>query len=189
MSKVIEESYVVVVNGEEQYSIWPTHREIPPGWTDVGVRGSEEACLAHIAEVWTDMRPLSLRRQMEEWERNPPPLPEPLPEDDLPPLVERLSGSGHRVEVRTRTEDKVAYLRERLEVGHLHVLFPDTRGGTELGLALDESTRRAALVALDAGEDIVVAGPLTLDDTAVVCRVWLSLPNLVGHGGLEVRPS
>jgi MbtH protein len=54
----------VVVNDEEQYSIWPAGREIPPGWRDAGKSGSKAECLAYINEVWTDMRPLSLRRKM-----------------------------------------------------------------------------------------------------------------------------
>lgn len=58
--------YKVVFNHEEQYSIWPVERELPPGWQDEGTRGPKAACLAHIQEVWTDMRPLSLRRQMDE---------------------------------------------------------------------------------------------------------------------------
>ncbi len=62
--------YKVVVNHEEQYSIWPADREPPLGWREVGVEGSKEECLAHIEEVWTDMRPLSLRKKMEEAERN-----------------------------------------------------------------------------------------------------------------------
>lgn len=57
--------YRVVINYEEQYSIWPVDREIPVGWRDVGKSGSKAECLAYIKEVWTDMRPLSLRKQME----------------------------------------------------------------------------------------------------------------------------
>jgi MbtH protein len=56
--------YRVVVNHEEQYSIWPTYKEIPLGWKDVGKQGNKADCLAYIKEVWTDMRPLSLRKQM-----------------------------------------------------------------------------------------------------------------------------
>jgi MbtH protein len=56
----------VVVNHEEQYSIWPADRELPVGWRDVGKTGNKAECLAHIKEVWTDMRPLSLRRAMDE---------------------------------------------------------------------------------------------------------------------------
>jgi MbtH protein len=58
--------YKVVVNHEEQYSIWPAARELPLGWNDVGKSGTKEECLAYIKEVWTDMRPLSLRKKMEE---------------------------------------------------------------------------------------------------------------------------
>ena len=57
--------HAVVVNHEEQYSIWPADRELPLGWRNSGKTGSKEECLAHIDEVWTDMRPLSLRRAME----------------------------------------------------------------------------------------------------------------------------
>jgi MbtH protein len=55
-------SYVVVRNQEEQYSIWRADQEVPAGWQVSGFSGPKEACLAHINEVWTDMRPLSLRR-------------------------------------------------------------------------------------------------------------------------------
>ena len=57
--------YRVVVNHEKQYSIWPVGRANPPGWADVGRTGSKTECLAYIKEVWTDMRPLSLRKKME----------------------------------------------------------------------------------------------------------------------------
>jgi MbtH protein len=56
--------YKVVINHEEQYSIWPAQRENPLGWKDAGKRGSETECLAYIKELWTDMRPLSLRKKM-----------------------------------------------------------------------------------------------------------------------------
>jgi len=58
--------YNVVVNHEEQYSIWPADRENPLGWKNAGKCGLKTECLAYIKEVWTDMRPLSLRQQMEE---------------------------------------------------------------------------------------------------------------------------
>jgi MbtH protein len=58
--------YKVVKNHEEQYSIWLADREHAPGWQDVGKSGSKAACLAYIKEVWTDMRPLSLRKKMED---------------------------------------------------------------------------------------------------------------------------
>lgn len=54
--------YQVVINHEEQYSVWPLDREVPPGWSPTGFQGTRADCLAHIETVWTDMRPLSLRR-------------------------------------------------------------------------------------------------------------------------------
>ena len=57
--------FKVVVNHEEQYSIWPVERENPLGWRDAGKTGKKQECLEYIKEVWTDMRPLSLRRLME----------------------------------------------------------------------------------------------------------------------------
>ena len=57
--------YTVVMNHEEQYSIWPADRENPLGWNDVGKSGLKAECLEYIKEVWTDMRPLSLRKKME----------------------------------------------------------------------------------------------------------------------------
>jgi MbtH protein len=56
--------YKVVVNHEEQYSIYPVDRTNPLGWNDAGKTGSKSECLDHIKEVWTDMRPLSLRLRM-----------------------------------------------------------------------------------------------------------------------------
>lgn len=58
-------TYKVVLNHEEQYSIWFAERENPTGWRDAGKSGTKAECLAYIEEVWTDMRPLSLRRKME----------------------------------------------------------------------------------------------------------------------------
>jgi MbtH protein len=56
-----ERAYQVVVNLEEQYSIWDANREPPDGWRADGFRGTKQECLAHVADVWTDMRPLSAR--------------------------------------------------------------------------------------------------------------------------------
>lgn len=58
--------YKVVVNHEQQYSIWPVHRANPLGWEDVGKSGAKTDCLEYIKEAWTDMRPLSLRKKMDQ---------------------------------------------------------------------------------------------------------------------------
>ena len=54
-------TYLVVINNEEQYSIWPDDMDLPGGWFGVGVRGSRDQCLDHISRVWSDMRPRALR--------------------------------------------------------------------------------------------------------------------------------
>lgn len=66
MTEPDDTRYRVVLNHEEQYSIWPVDRDLPAGWTPDGTEGSRQECLDHIDQVWTDMRPLSLRRAMEE---------------------------------------------------------------------------------------------------------------------------
>jgi MbtH protein len=58
--------YKVVVNDEQQYSIWPADRANASGWTDAGRSGPKQDCLSYISAVWTDMRPLSLRTKMEQ---------------------------------------------------------------------------------------------------------------------------
>jgi MbtH protein len=68
MSSIFDDEeaiFNVVMNHEEQYSIWPVQREIPAGWSAVGKQGKKAECLAYIEEVWTDMRPLSLRKKMD----------------------------------------------------------------------------------------------------------------------------
>jgi MbtH protein len=59
------QQYQVVVNSEEQYSIWPAHSPPPPGWRAIGFQATRQGCLDHIQQIWIDMRPLSLRRAMD----------------------------------------------------------------------------------------------------------------------------
>jgi len=65
-SSVIDNNYRVVINIEQQYSIWPAQKPIPLGWSDLGVIAPKAHCLEQIQKVWTDMRPLSLRTAMDE---------------------------------------------------------------------------------------------------------------------------
>jgi MbtH protein len=59
-----EERFLVVVNDEEQHSVWPDWRPVPDGWRATGFAGPRDECLAHITEVWPDIRPLSVRRRL-----------------------------------------------------------------------------------------------------------------------------
>lgn len=60
------EVFRVLVNHEEQYSLWPEWKATPGGWRDTGVAGDKKHCLEYVEKTWTDMRPLSLRRFMDE---------------------------------------------------------------------------------------------------------------------------
>jgi len=62
MSSDTDTLYEVVVNDEDQYSVWPSGRDVPAGWRTIGVSGTRDECLDHIEQVWTDMRPRSLRQ-------------------------------------------------------------------------------------------------------------------------------
>ena len=65
-----KDRYQVVINHEEQYSIWLSDRDPPRGWKGIGRTGTKQECMDYIEEVWTDMRPLSLEKQLEALERN-----------------------------------------------------------------------------------------------------------------------
>lgn len=58
--------FIVLVNAEEQYSLWPHWKDIPGGWSNTGMSGNKQECLDYVEEHWTDMRPLSLRKWMQE---------------------------------------------------------------------------------------------------------------------------
>ena len=60
--------YQVLVNSEEQYSLWLAGQAVPNGWRQVGPTGQKQVCLDYVKEVWTDMRPLSVRKAMEKYQ-------------------------------------------------------------------------------------------------------------------------
>ena len=184
--------YRVVVNHEEQYSIWPEYKEIPLGWNDVGKAGLKPECLAYIKEVWTDMRPLSLRKQMEEAARRKAEEPPPPTKEDKASrkpkeesLVNRLSKGRHRVESSLRPERTAQALKERIDLGYVHIKFTETKGGTELGVRLDRETTDLSKADFDnqSGE-VHLEGELTLDYVKVRCVADIDIKTLVGKGHL-----
>jgi uncharacterized protein YbdZ (MbtH family) len=184
-SQPAEPRYVVVMNHEDQYSIWPDGREIPAGWRPSGMSGTKPECLAHIDEVWTDMRPRSLREQMEKAGSEPAVAPIPVPEG--PTVVERLSHGDHPVEIIGLAQDPLPRLRERIELGHVMVRFPETRGGTELGIRFDPKSLQLTGCDLNAGTgQLALRGELTLDGTRVRVHADIDIARLAGRGRLEV---
>jgi uncharacterized protein YbdZ (MbtH family) len=179
--------YKVVVNHEEQYSIWPEYKENPLGWSDAGKVGPKAECLAYIKEVWTDMRPLSLRKKMEEMAQNPPPPPpSTAPAPKQPSLVDRLCIGDHPVMVSQRPEPSVKSFKEALDSGYVRVKFTDTKGGTELGLTLDKEATEFVDANFEEGTGQVrVVGGLSLDYTKVRCIASIDLETLDGLGHLQ----
>src|SRR6185369_6159493 len=147
-------------------SIWLEYKENPLGWTDAGKVGTKAECLAYINEVWTDMRPLSLRKQMEETARNPPP-PLPPPDLDRPreeTLVERLTKGRHPIEAGLRPERTAERLKAAIDRNYMHIKFTRTKGGTELGVSLDGDACDFSSADFESGVGKVhLEGGLTID--------------------------
>jgi uncharacterized protein YbdZ (MbtH family) len=179
--------YKVVVNHEEQYSIWPEYKENPLGWRDVGKAGPKAECLAFIKEIWTDMRPLSLRKKMEEWAKNPPPPPPPV-DPDAPrekSLVDRLCEGRHAVEVSLRPDKSLSRFTDAIERNYVFIKFTGTKGGTELGVGLDSQSCDLRDANFESGTGTAhLVGGLTLDYVNVQCVADIDLETFQGTGHL-----
>jgi uncharacterized protein YbdZ (MbtH family) len=179
--------YKVVMNHEEQYSIWPDYKDIPLGWKHVGPTGRKQECLAYIKEVWTDMRPLSLKKKMEESVQNPPsppPPPDPNAQREKS-LVDRLCDGNHPVEVGLRPEKTAKSFKEAIDRNYVHIRFTQTKGGTELGFRLDPDTSDFRAADFENAKGTVhVEGTLTLDYVKVRCVADIDLATLEGKGHL-----
>jgi uncharacterized protein YbdZ (MbtH family) len=181
-----EMNYRVVVNDEEQYSIWPATLEFPLGWREAGKSGTKTECLAYVESVWSDMRPLSLRRMMESSNaRTETPLPAPELEvsDSRDDLASYLSTGDHPVEA---TASSAEQFLQRIQAGHVSLRFTDTRGGTEFGLKLDPT---ASVVSKESAAtptgNVRLVGDLTLNYRKMRLVADLALDSLKGSGRLE----
>ena len=178
--------YKVVRNHEEQYSIWPEYKENPLGWEDAGKVGPKVECLAYIKEVWTDMRPLSLRKKMEELAKNPPPAPPPTTTEPRESLVDRLCVGDHAVEISLRPNVSAKAFKEAIDSGYVRVKYTGTKGGTELGIRVNNEACNFQDANFDSATGRAkVVGDLTLDYTRVLCIADIDLQSLTGQGHLE----
>ena len=179
--------YKVVMNHEEQYSIWPADRENALGWNDVGQSGTKAECLAYIKEVWTDMRPLSLRKKMEEMAANPPqPRPDYVDRSGEKSLVDKLCEGEHPVKASLRPEGTVKQLKEAIDRGYVHLRFTDTEGGTELGVRLDKEACDFSSADFDSGTGSVhLEGGLTVDFEKLRCIADIDMESLEGKGRIS----
>jgi uncharacterized protein YbdZ (MbtH family) len=182
--------YKVVSNHEEQYSIWAADRENPLGWNDAGKSGLKAECLEYITEVWTDMRPLSLRRKMEEATLNQTSVEATEQDADTVPeeedIISRLSKAPSPVEVSLRPEKNAQAFKERIDQGHVHLRFTETRGTTELGVKLDRDATNLEQADFEKQTGTVhLEGGLTLNYVKVRCIAEINLGTLAGHAQLE----
>jgi len=189
--------YKVVINDEEQYSIWPAMRPSPAGWRDAGRTGARADCLEFIRSVWTDMRPLSLRRIEEENRRRHDvlnvlgPLRGEAPGDRSgaamgSSLVTRLCRGENPVIAIVRPTQTLQAFRERLNIGYLHLAFTGTAGGTELGVRLDRKRVNTSDADLYKGEGRVrLAGTLELDYVRLTCVANIDIATFDGTARLE----
>jgi len=187
-----DRAYEVVLNHEEQYSIWPADRPIPLGWRTCGKRGPKRECLAYIGQVWTDMRPLSLRKKMAEAEQShEPPSSGPTPanhnQSRMDELVQYLVEGEHPVIASLRPKPSVAYFKECIDRDYVHIRFTDTQGGTELGVRLCSDATDLTHCDFQHGSGWVhLAGNLILNDVRVKCVADIDLETFAGTGHLEL---
>ena len=173
----------VVVNDEEQYSIWPADRDVPAGWRATGFRGMKAECLRNIEDVCTDMRPLSYRRRLETESRRSEPASHDGDSagDSDEGVVDHLVKGRHPLELVFRPEPSAEALRSACDNGFVLVKFTDTKGGTELGIRIDRERSDLAAAYADAGSGrIRLDGTTNLDDCDIRCIAEIDLPELRG---------
>jgi len=179
--------FLVVRNHEEQYSVWPVGKDIPLGWVDCGFNGDKQSCLKHIESVWTDMRPLSLRKQMEALANTPATQSPAAPEPSAPDLVERLCTGSHKVRAVVRPENSDTAFKDALDRGFVQIEFTETQGGTVLGFAVDvEQSDLSQIGDNKRNGQAVIVGMLTLNFQKVRCVATIDLKKLTGEGKLEL---
>lgn len=179
--------FLVVRNHEEQYSVWPVGKDIPLGWVDCGFNGDKQSCLKHIESVWTDMRPLSLRKQMEASANTPATQSPAAPEPSAPDLVERLCTGSHKVRAVVRPENSDTAFKDALDRGFVQIEFTETQGGTVLGFAVDvEQSDLSQIGDNKRNGQAVIVGMLTLNFQKVRCVATIDLKKLTGEGKLEL---
>ena len=186
----------VVVNQEEQYSIWPVDRDLPSGWQEIGFTGRKKDCLEHIKRIWTDLRPLSLRKHMENLDQSGANFEMHETGDrendthkvkgEQYELVDFLSAGDHPVKLELKSDTKDVELQKAIDNGYVVIGFSDTRGGTDLGIRLERD-----LCVLDNCDiqqlkgQIRLVGSLVLDDVRVRCTACINLEDCLGTGHLD----
>lgn len=181
-------TYVVLVNHEEQYSLWLHGKEIPHGWREARGPGSKEECLAYVREVWTDMTPLSLRNLVPSTgETRQVGYESEGSATATVTLPSILADGTQHVMYQSRRDDGLDELKEAVDRKYVHVKFTQTRGGTELGFPLDEERSDLSHADWENGLGTIhLEGKLKLDGVPMWCMVDLDLSTLEGRGRVEL---
>jgi uncharacterized protein YbdZ (MbtH family) len=178
--------YQVVKNHEEQYSIWPLDKDLPLGWESCSFEGSKKDCLAHIDVVWTDMRPLSLRKLMaEQSSSDQKETLEPAALTSEPSLVERLCIGDHPITIELRPSKTIESLNKALDRQFVQITFIKTQGGTTLGFNIDIDDCDLSQLTKETG-NISITGSLELNFEKVRCKANINISTFEGLGHLEL---
>ncbi|WP_075883934.1 MbtH family protein [Candidatus Protochlamydia sp. W-9] len=193
----VELQYEVVINEEEQYSIWPVTKEIPAGWKAVGQKGNKAVCLSYIKCVWTDMRPLSLRKQMENLKTvNMENLEtaenvevEDFQTTSISSTVKFLSTGLHPLSVYP-SPVSIEHFKAFLEEQFIHINYLDTKGETCLGVNLDLNSTDKWTIGFEQKKGTFhLEGDLILDYVKVRCVADVDLSSMKGMGYLRILES
>lgn len=170
---MMKDQYSVVVNDEMQYSIWPEMKPLPGGWKKEGFQGAKESCLEHINKVWTDMRPLSLRKKLEDMALNPSSyLKETkIPQDDL---VDRLCQKQQPVKLDPQVRD-IADILKCIDQSFIYIEFSQIEGGTIVGVQIKNFSKK---VDESGKEKAFIDGYLNLNFTDLELKLEVDLLNM-----------
>lgn len=171
--EILQELYEVVKNIEEQYSIWPQNKEVPSGWKKVGYSGEKDVCLKHIEQVWTDMRPLSLRKHIESMKTSSRVNNERL-QTDTESLVDLLLNKDvHAVSLPYQPVDMPDFL-DQLRSGICYIEFNEVFSQPQIAISLTSENYE-----LNANY-ILFKGSLTLDLIPIQCHCKFDSKNFRG---------
>lgn len=174
-----DDQYNVVVNAEEQYSIWPKYQKIPNGWHSIDFVGSKNECLDYIGVIWKDIRPLSLRKRLSQnlrYDEAGVNSEKIKYETQHTSLVDLLLSKQHDIVLPVESKDK---LFEEVNSGYLNVIVLDTKGRTELNITIAKNSCPVE-GSLTAQKDLSLCGNIELDYQKLKFDINLDLVHLKG---------
>ena len=184
----VQERWSVVINTEEQYSIWPEDQTPPDGWHTIGVFGDKETCLDHIETVWTDMRPRSLREAMAAADNGQSTFMDSALES-VPRLVDLLCSGPQKVTLVTRPADNRRALANQLGQGVAQLRFPVEGGPTEILISMDaEASDWTEDSLLDRTGDLTLSGSVKLDGERLIVVATIHAAGLDGSATVSRDP-